>query len=435
MSRPLTPTQLMQRMAARQKGAPDTGYFVAGPPDQVERRKNRGGTVIERVEASVAIACTRPNKFSEFAITEHGEIWGVEDLMNEQGWSRKHAQKGITEAVRAGVIQRGTVAVRQPGGGDADEQCIFWSYLITNKSFKRMNGPEEVDNNGACTSAVLLFFAPHELTQIRRFDAERQAAAEKLAEEFPKVADKAFAEAAALVRRAIEQQKYSAKRALGIKLKPKQLKVKEEPRFVKLSLLADLFPELAAGSGNGHPGNGSAGRSVPPVDLPTESSKGLISNTLLEGACTEAILGPVQVPAESVHAPAGRESVHDLLARLLGPKIHDDPSPALCDRIVRNMRGAPLEHLEIRIGLRYRSIKSMGMVDGLALDVGKAWSKLEAARQKGEQVYHARMAQQRAESEAQIRKHFETADPTERAWMLENFPELRELAKAVGGES
>jgi hypothetical protein len=434
VSRPLTLTQLMQRMAARQKGAPDTGYFLATSPDQVERRKNRGGTVIERVEASVAIACTRPNKFSEFAVTEHGEIWRVEDLMNEQGWSRKHAQKGITEAVRAGVIQRGTVTVRQPGGGEADEQAIFWSYLIKNKSFKRMKESKEVDNNGACTSAVLFFFAPQELTQIRRFNAERQALAEKLAEEFPKVADKAFAEAAALVRRAIEQQKYSAKRALGIKLKPKQLKVKEEPRFVKLSLLADLFPELGTGAGNGLSA-GSVGRSVPPVDLPTDSSKGLTSNTLLEGACTEAILGPVQVPADFVHAPADRESVHDLLVRLLGPKIHDDPSPALCDRIVRNMRGAPLEHLEIRIGLRYRSIMSMGMVEGLALDVGKAWSKLEAARQKGEQVYQARVEQQRAESEAQIRTHFAAADATERAWMLEHFPELRELAKAVGGES
>ena len=35
----------------------------------------------------------------------------------------------------------------------------------------------------------------------------------------------------------------------------------------------------------------------------------------------------------------------------------------------------------------------------------------------------------------QQRQFFEIADPTERAWMLENFPELRELAKAVGGES
>jgi len=384
----LKPTELMLAMAKAQGIGDAAGTWAPTPYDHPEFRRNRAQDTILRVASAVEIGCTRPGKRSAFAVTEQGVIWTVDDLCSEQKWSGKNARKigmrALHATARAGLIRLGTIVEDVPGGGKETKQVVFWNYVVKNKGFKKANTKGEENENGTCTGSLRSFFAPYELEQVERFDAKKRAAAEKLAKEFPELADKAFNEAVSQVRAAIDQQKYNAKQRLGVKLKPKQEKLKAT-RFVKLSLLADLDP-LAPSNGHSEQTANSVGRSVPSVDLPTDSSNLYLRTNKDTGAekgifdtSTGSKMAGVQVPAEPVQALAWREAVHALLVRLLGPKLHDEPSPVLCDRIVLLLQGAPIENLEQRIRLRFSKIVSMGMVEDLALDVGKAWKKQHEA--------------------------------------------------------
>lgn len=54
-------------------------------------------------------------------------------------------------------------------------------------------------------------------------------------------------------------------------------------------------------------------------------------------------------------------------------KLNEVPSAALIDRIDVKLDGAPPEKLKERIWARWKTIMSLGLLENLAEDVGKAW--------------------------------------------------------------
>jgi hypothetical protein len=82
------------------------------------------------------------------------------------------------------------------------------------------------------------------------------------------------------------------------------------------------------------------------------------------------------------HPPTRLQAIHDLLAGTLAKRLLKKPDQDICIRTDTNLKGAPLEHLHVKIGQRFAAITSYGFVaDLLAKDVGDVWAD-EQARQK-----------------------------------------------------
>jgi hypothetical protein len=109
---------------------------------------------------------------------------------------------------------------------------------------------------------------------------------------------------------------------------------------------------------------------------------------------------------------------------MLRKKLKDTPRPKLRAEILELLQGAPLIDLEARILLRWKDIKSIGMVRDLAQDVGTNFAEFEALRKSDERAYQERSEQLYAENVERVRKEWDSYTEEEREWYRKNLPEV-----------
>ena len=131
--------------------------------------------------------------------------------------------------------------------------------------------------------------------------------------------------------------------------------------------------------------------------------------------------------------PKGRfAAIENAIPVALCEKLHETPSAALIERIDANLCGAPPERLTERIRARWKNITSLGILERLARDVGKAWAKGYAERAAAEKEAEQRQTPARPKRWEKEgcwegdQHHWSELSEDMREFYRELHPELRE---------
>ncbi len=359
----------------------ETGRYDPEPPEQW-RWDLAHGTSKMRARAWVKWKTTGHKDFetrSPYCVSEHGTPLTLEHAAVDLGWSII-----TTRAVFAELQTDGFVRLQKGG-----------------KIFNRADVPVSSEPPPEPTNApVHNRWSPYLADSIRNLPPEKREVFNADEAEYWEWRNRGFAEMVASWRLMDEQVQNIMFDRAGIEKKRLPKTEREKPPVVQLSLLEvpsfvqtddTNSPVELVQSAKPHrtrPKNGlhkpkAAAASLLPLDQDQELKRS-VGQSVVKDRPTD----PVPFPTKLNPEDARIDGVHALLADLL-PHLHEDPSRSLCLQIADGLKGAPLAHLAALIKRKMRKIDSMGLCRDLAHEVGRAYVRDAAARQRAAEAREA----------------------------------------------
>jgi hypothetical protein len=401
------------------------------PPDQYLYFLNDRDP-LQRLLAYVRSKTIRVRHRSSYCVDEYGNPITLEQIAADFGWSLTHARQTWADAEERGLVKR-----------DQDDRlCLCGNVPLPPKPNCKL---DEAKKN--CT----VFFPQYLRQQIQQLSKNSQDRLQSEIQAYTEFEDRLKSDALALAREILEdcEERFFARYGLELR-RNKKTRENNGREFVqvKLNTLPNQYAELFENFVQDEnpilykAENPVVQDSYPLIVNSTEGRVGQSVSSVLEVAPADRPTDsfPSDRPEEHEElpplpaVPASRTVVIDPLHKAvyasipieLFIKLQDLPSPHLLTQMYLNLAGAPPEHLTHKIRQRWDAITSMGLLAGLAKDVGDAYRQLQELAPKPESATKdtPTRRQQRIES---LRLTLETlADETFRAECPEQYRQLCE---------
>ena len=349
-----------------------TGRFTAHPPSQTDSDFRDGETPLIRLRALITQESLGRIPPSPWAVDDDGHAHTTRSLADKLKCTEKHIANTLAEALACGLFRRATAA---------DGKRLAGAIGVNADKVKSRRREDRSPVQGG-----FVFSSPEVLAQIHNFDPPRRVAAEEWAVSFNRWSQDVLNAATDKARKIIAEERYSALRAIGVKLPPKQMEVISNDRGVQLELTLEppAIPDvlvspvkgktMAAGQGNGSP---LVQAGFPSVQVRHIRNKNKEEATPVSGAIfdvkkEESSPVPCETTGPDSLLMERTEALRELLLRWLGAKLSPDiPGPIALHGILAALGDADFALLTQRIQARMSSITSYGMVINLARDAAK----------------------------------------------------------------
>jgi hypothetical protein len=379
-----------------------------------------------------------------YAVDEHGKPVGAKHLAHYKGWDVDTAEKVLLRLEKAGRIRR-DIPWDQPSTGRKGRGKIYiCGYVPTAHEEPDTTGTKP-KKKGDCTNPLLdKVYVKRQLETLPPEKLKGLLSWDKHFESFrPKIFNASVADA----RTILDEIQYKGYEAFGVKLKRLNKRTKSAglkatllklPDSVQTPLPADFVQKAMGGlySGNKPSVQTDIAEPVSGANL-TQNQEVPVNGKARAFSDSDPDL-PIDVgrsveeegPTDRPTSPDLLKELTEMLVRKLAARLNDTPSPKLCHDILAALQGARLVELDQRISVKWKKITSFGLVLNLAMDVGRAWVKLEALRLQDAEKAERESREKYEELLRDTRAKWKDLDEEERSWYLRNMPEL---AQAAGG--